>query len=127
MRAKDTPSPSPEPQEPLTCIPPSLDEACLDTAKQWPARLSPHPRRLPPQSEPQMSLEITLTAGSGPELGKLLLELALWMTQADQTVDLTEDKPHFAPPQNTQVVLPAGQEMPYDVRILGSIDTTYTV
>ena len=72
-----------------------------------------------------MSPEIILTASSGPELGKLLLELALWM--ADGTIDLTEDKRHFTPPQNTQVELPAGQEMPSDVRILGSLETTYTV
>ena len=74
-----------------------------------------------------MSPEITLTASSGPELGKLLLELALWMAEADRTINLTEDRPCFTPPQNTQVVLPAGQEMPSDVRILGSFDTTYTV
>ena len=72
-----------------------------------------------------MSPEIILTASSGPELGKLLLELALWM--ADGTIDLTEDKRHFTPPQNTQVELPAGQEMPSDVRILGSLETTYTM
>ena len=69
--------------------------------------------------------EISLTASSGLELGKLLLGLALWM--ADRTIDLTEDKRHFTPPQNTQVELPAGREMPSDVRILASLQTTYTV
>ena len=69
--------------------------------------------------------EISLTASSGLELGKLLLGLALWM--ADGTIDLTEDKHHFTPPQNTQVVLPTGQEMPSDVCILGSLETTYTM
>ena len=72
-----------------------------------------------------MSLEIDLTASSGPELGKLLLGLALWM--ADRTIDLAEDKHHFTPPQNTQAVLPPQREMPSDVCILASLETTYSV
>lgn len=116
---------SAELQEPPTYIPPSLNEACLSTAELWPQRLSPQSMALPLTSEPPPPQNISLAADSGAALGKLLLELTLWM--ADGVIDLTSEKPSFTPPPNTYITLPPGMGMPADFRFLGAFETTYSM
>ena len=82
-------------------------------------------RALPPMSEPPQLPEITLIGDSGTEIGKLLLELMLWM--AEGVIDLTGDRPNFTPPPNTKVTLPPGVEMPTNIHILGTFTTTYSM
>jgi hypothetical protein len=72
---------------------PSMDAACQEAAKLWPARISPNDQPIPETDVgPGFPNNITLTAPSCEQLGKLLLKLVERMI-IPQVVDLTDDDP----------------------------------
>lgn len=110
---------------------PSLDQACQDSARDWPKRYFQDvtPKVLEGSTGSiALAPDVKLLASTGEDMGNLLLRVVLWMAAAKtgptgEPLESPIETPDFVAPHGTKLEWVHGVPS-LDVRILGDSNTT---